>query len=1455
MAVVKALVVAGGGSGANGNGSGGAGGGGAGGFLYDASHSVTAQAYSITVGNGGARMNSGGVGNKGQDSVFDTMTAKGGGAGIFGDNTGNPANGGSGGGGINGVSGTGTGGQGNNGGVGNVGADSTGGGGGGSSQVGGGNVSGSGTGGKGGDGTANSISGASVTYAGGGGGCSAGGSASTGGTGGGGHGNASSSGTDATGFGSGGGGGYTTAGGAGSIGVVIISYAADGSDGPTSLSTGGTITTVGGQRIHTFTASGTLTISTTVGMSVSDTSAITESVTLSVIPFPDKPSVSDTTAVTDSPTIKFFDSPDESSSLVVSDYKWLTSTLKTAQQSYAVRPYFKCVILDDTVQPNQIINNVATQQPLIAGSAVTAPDGSILAVGFDNSNHISFFKAANLHTSNGVWDTTTILDSSGTSILGGKNQKVIISCSEYISGSYHIDVYYFNNFGNDGSNLNVIQKYSDDGGTTWSTRTIALSGMPNTSYLSTSVDTLSLAALKPRLVSGTLNSGFLFTKPTGITMNSGFVNYDIMYTVWTGASFSSQLKWNAKNVNSGDWTVHSIDSFYLNGVDYIVFSGFKNFVDTANDVATFPALAVSGNAAGNYAIWITSFVAMTETSAGDIMAKPVKIISSDSINATNLNSFLFPVATVTNGTVNITFRAVTVSTVSPSAQGSTSQIVTTVTNYMLTKTVDGVNFTYPSIIVSSGGTQFNDDSQGLGDNRGNSYTNQGVYYYLLGSGKLWEFVQNNVLADVSNDVIQYSINDSAGQPSSISLQIANQNNMWYPSGTNSGASAVSKNKKILLQQGFYNANGVAEVTSRNIYYIDDIVQATDSRSNNVTISGRDFYKKFKTTVTKYSYGFVGPYLYSDIFDGSTIGNWSQISGTWTESSNTLVSTSTSSDSIAVLTGVPSLSYGSFMAVTIIRNLTGTQYVYGFFIDTSNWLRLEITDGSWAVKKCIAGVTTTLDSDTTGLSSNISYPVYVRRYDYFKFNFMLGTGGATVGNPLVSTTTVYLYGHTSSPVGEYDLTSDLIVLAPQPLPVALGANTLIANFQFFKYSQFDNSSSISDLIQSLATKAGVNSFDIQNILSDNFVDTSSYSGTFTDPNNTIVITAGNSILNTVTANKIANGEISFQAKLTPTNSGSQYGFRVLFRSDNAGNSYYWHILIASTGGYQSSQFERLYSGTTYIFPAQMSNVTNNLPGTLSGGNHFDLTKTHTYKLVMVDGWMFAFIDGVMVNAWNDNNTTSAFLTTGFWGWSADSNTQITLYNMASTAFWKQVNQFSLNPGDDIENALVSLVQSVRAWIFSNLMGTLKAIFLNSTDATTYTYQNQIYAQGVDSSDKEFVSQVTVYGDNVSAVARDTTLMAGRSVREEVVVDYTIKTQQDALTRATYELVNSNQYQSQYNPKQTMNVGAELFDAVTVVDTGNNTTGINGTSRVYAQKLTTGGNGGGNEYSIEIDTGNL
>lgn len=217
-----------------------AGGGGGAGGMRTGSTITGVGSYTVTVGGRGAPGNSTPThATDGGDSSFNGITATGGGGGgsSVGDSGMRPGNyGGSGGGAAHdGAKGDGISGQGNNGGLGTAGANEGGGGGG---AGGAGANAADPNGGAGGAGMSSSISGSAVTYCVGGEG-----------------GDEVATGATNSNYGSGGGGGAgitaPSDGDSGQVGVIILSY-------PTGhiRATGGTITTSGGNTIHTFVGSG-----------------------------------------------------------------------------------------------------------------------------------------------------------------------------------------------------------------------------------------------------------------------------------------------------------------------------------------------------------------------------------------------------------------------------------------------------------------------------------------------------------------------------------------------------------------------------------------------------------------------------------------------------------------------------------------------------------------------------------------------------------------------------------------------------------------------------------------------------------------------------------------------------------------------------------------------------------------------------------------------------------------------------------------------------------------------------------------------------------------------------------------------------------------------------------------------------------------------------------------------
>lgn len=1156
-------------------------------------------------------------------------------------------------------------------------------------------------------------------------------------------------------------------------------------------------------------------------------------------------------------------------SLSVSAYKWLTKKLYDTQKLFTTTPHFTAKIIDDTLGPTG--TTFAGVNPNHFGSAASAPDDNIVAAGFGSDNKVHFMKGRNL--ASGLWDRDIILDSHSDIIAPGSiiNQ-VAIAVSDFYLGGYHIDIAYLSNFdGSAGASLILKLWRSDDSGASWTLQTFVLSDLP---YADTSNHYVAL--MHPRYINGVMTSGFIYLSPSGDTMESGYPAYNLRYSQYPNASLTT---WDGK-INSKDWTIHSFDSYYYKGVDYIIFSGFRNIVDIPNDLSI--------NQTPNYSLWLTALQKRSfdygSGVASQVWLPPVSLLPASSASATNQNQYIFPRALVQNGQVDVVFQSLTVNAIAPSAQGSLSATTTVRENYMYMFSQDGKNFTYPQILLDSSNDFIVSPSS---QNGLQSFAKQDMYLYICGGNQIYQFVYNNIVADITEDLIGYGIQESAGQPSNVSLQIANQNNGWYgDSPSKPGALAIKGNSKIAIWQGYYNSDGVAEDVPKNVYYIDDIKQLISGNQNDLSIVGRDWFKKLLTLITRVAFQLVGPLFYTDVFDGSSLGNWNQIQGSWFEQNNQLIPRVNSfldtlqTSSVIVLNGVSRLTHGSVMTVVITASEVSTSNsgagIYAYYIDETHWLRLTIRPGTIAsnillgVDFYAGDIYGNLGSQLVPINwteNNIGF--FIRQYDYYKFNFMItDTPAAFVGNSLTVWNNAKFL--TLGGTGEIDMSSYFTSKDGFRNGWSVGLGSVkgdVMPFSFFRYAQFGPVNNIFSVAQFLSAKAGVLKYVIQQLFNELLM-IPLFNGTFQILNRRLILPPSGVAINVDPNKIIANGELIFRAKVTPTQvgTGKQFGLMCIFRNTNLSgdpsstvyNSYRFKVWqYVDSNGYAACRFERTLGGTSTIglFPNSQADDEGGGVPTL-GSLNIDLTQYHDYRITMVDGWMYAFIDETMVAAWNDNNTDFDFLSTGSWGFQAfDNNSTVTIENIFSPNFWKPVQAFSLNAGDDIESAIISLVQSIRGWIFSDLFGRMKFTLLSSDDPSTYEYNLQLWSQNVDDSDKEYVNQVTVYGSGVMATAVNKQLMTGVPVREAVIVDYTITTQSDAQTKANQELLNFNQYVNQYSVTQVLNPGAELFDAITVVNKGNNTSGVDGPTRVYAQSFAEGGGNNRSDYSIQIQTGNL
>ena len=598
-----------------------------------------------------------------------------------------------------------------------------------------------------------------------------------------------------------------------------------------------------------------------------------------------------------------------------------------------------------------------------------------------------------------------------------------------------------------------------------------------------------------------------------------------------------------------------------------------------------------------------------------------------------------------------------------------------------------------------------------------------------------------------------------------------------------------------------------------------------------------------------------------------------------------MATAPTTDAIISLSNVPQNTGNSVMVIWMkgiappatAGTSSGAYYFYPLYIDKNNYLRMGIQTSYTSTSPDVYSVQATLDLFWNGASeyadggnlfssptSNLLtdptkyYPIIVRQSDYTKFDFFYGSDGSGTilnsdGNPIGGFSDGlqfnYLWGLDLKTISN----AKPLMISLQNASnntnwtVALGANGIIPDFKYFSYYQFNDSLNIENAIKYVATQAGIFNYIIEKNIDEKF---------FGSPDNrTLKIANSGNTGKQWAGRSIDSGEVEFDAQCVedPTSPG-EYGIQFMFRAHNTNWNYYTFTVTESAGSTNFTQayFGRVVNLTTYTFNTHPY-IAN---GSLSGNLRIDLSKKHTYRVVFIGSLMYGFIDNIMVAMWNDNNSTyGAYTLAGGMGFGAPFYSDVVIQKYSSTAFWKQIPSVSINPGDDMYSIISHITHSIRAWFMGDLFARMKAFFLSSTTLSSYTYKDSIYMQGVNNSDKEYISEVVVYGNGVQATAKDSKLIQNANVREEVIIDYTITTEEDAKKRAQHELINANQYKNQYNPKQTMNVGAELFDVVTVTDTGNNTSGVDSNTRVYAEKFSTGGSKNQNEFSIEIDTGNV
>lgn len=1131
--------------------------------------------------------------------------------------------------------------------------------------------------------------------------------------------------------------------------------------------------------------------------------------------------------------------PDELASITVSDYKWLTQSLKTAQLGPGYRPYYTCKVVDDTLQPLSIVT-VPNSAPY-NGDGINAPDGQVLAIGNanDGTGNLAFWKLADATTG---WGTYTTLE---TFANWRNDLNSSIAVSDWINGTYVIDVYYYVNVS---GALKIKCKRSIDGGTTFSALTIN-----DISVSNSTTDNMYLSAGTPVLLgNGNVQGAVFYIKK--VARDAFAAYYRICYQAYAGigGTFSPETLWSF-SVDSQDWTMHSLDSYWFEGSYYVVFAGYHNYYDTIVN--------------SNFGIYSTRLDTLLSNTSTDTWAPVTEVFISASPSATNLNVFTYPKLSRSDNEFYLLFKAVVVEQVSTGSTGQQYNVITATYRYLM-RSEDLRDFTYPVPLTFTDGTPFTTD-------RGVTFVPQGNYVYTIGNGTVWQYIKNNITADITNSIISYSIRELAGAASQITITLGNANNQWVgPSPTKTGASAIASNRKILLEQGYYNSDGVGETVPKNIFYIDDITQNVGANANTVDISGRDLVKKLKILTTKFAYTFRGITAYADIFNGSTVGNWNISSGTWSQAGGSFSVGNPGTGNIALATLRGTLNSSSDSMISCVMTAPSAfsghpsgaySAIYPVYVDSNNYIQFKVYLNGvtlyYNVTIVLNGTPYTIvDSFFTSSSyQGGTFNVMIRKYAYGFMSITIGSLGdintPTTFDPSASPAPFVVDNGSATGVvnfGAYFTTSQWAV---NGVP-ALGSAGYATSFKYFKYIRFSNSQSVQDIIKKVGTLSGITDYNTKYLYADTSFPTTDYNGTYTASQQSMLINPSQVVLNK--ALTLKNGELQFTGRVLPTSPSASSAMNILCQVAGIAtstNTYYrFEIEKNMPSGFVVASLYLNLGGTETLLTSS-SPFTYTSAYTANGLTSDIMTDTD-YKIVLVDQFLYLFIDDRLVLSWQDNNTvnTGISFSTGAWGFKTDSNSSVYIKNVKSRLLWNQIERVSINPGDQLDTMLKGITDGVRAWTYSDLMGHMTGTVLNSGDVSTYTYDDAIYSQQSDASDKEYVNQVTVYGAGVSAVYQNASLIVSAGqIREMAVVDYKITTYDDAYIRAQNELINANRFLTQNSPIHPLNVGSEIFDPVTIINVGDNSTDTDGDFRVYNQTIANDGSKG--QYNLKIETGQI
>jgi hypothetical protein len=1127
------------------------------------------------------------------------------------------------------------------------------------------------------------------------------------------------------------------------------------------------------------------------------------------------------------------------SSIQVSTYKGLSKELVDAQALPYLRPTVECKIESNYVSYESIVTSFTTNT--IYSISRQAPDGTIAKVGINLAGDLAFWKIIDATLASEWERTADVIIVNAASINSAVNPTMSVS-RDYKNGKYVIDVFYLAAVTN-----NVVHFQSVDSGATF----VQDSSCSLTPF---NTDVYGLATAEPTINNDGTVSSIVFATMLG--NYSRIINDDsqaIGYAYFDGTSWTSTAMGTAagsfsiadRKLYDSCWkldTMNSIDAFRDDTTYYVVFSGWKYLKEIA-DVNN-----------SNGSIYVVKLL----DAANNWWSEEKSLLESNSNSTVNLNSFRQPRFNFDGDWLWLTINAYVLDSLSENYSAQN------VAAFLLCKSRDFWNFSYPTQLQASDGTE----KIGI---YALSFTYQEGKYFLNGDDAVWQYSDNLYIADVTNDIINYEINESVGSTSSIKLVVGNADGKWFgPSPTQSGYQAITKDSFMYVKQGYYKDSSTYELFPRGVFFIDDINQYISTTQNQLIITARDWTKRVKVTKSKYSYnfGYASPYV--SFFSPQNQIDWTTVSGQPSFNTGFLYSPIGS-----MMVGLANKtlndveSYTIFVNARILRtteNNTSYIRIYPFYKNGTDYVYLELKCRGTGTAhnfrlvsvSSVTGNTTTLASATV----DITNPSY--QYSWIRVAFVFFSASELCSIYITSTADSYHTTFDDYHVIDYNnfvnfenfCIGDAFTHSPSVYYGALLEKALYSSSIALQISDSVGGSAFSnvticptgksnnslEVTKAVGTLSGVFDYAIKKLVEDIYLSDSDYiiDNGSTDGAIISLNDGGTALRKTV---QIYEGQVEYYAINSSDKVYKQIDF--IFRVTALGISsvMYYDLRISNDNGFSNANLFviDLYGSAFNLYSTGFeSNQSNDL--------HIDISKWHKYRVSFVNNIIDLFVDDVHIFCYVDNNST-ATPSAGFFGFFASSGF-IQIKNVSSDSSYYQIESISINPGDDLENPLMSSLSSSRMFSYSDMFGNLKLTNFYS-DVSNYTYEDTISIINTDRSDKEYSNRVTVFGNGVMAISTDAnTIASTTSIRDEVIVDYKIQTYQDAKDRADYELDKNFRFSVQSDPNVVMNVGSELFDVVTITNTDSN---VLQTVRIYNQTFSVDWNN--KTFSLKIGTGSV